>query len=243
MVYPISIGSLVTANRDSGVCKAGEVGVCYEVYQLGNRPGYSFIFEGGGYDGFSPEDVKLFLEVSGCVAKDAVSYAFRNVGQLDADYRAGRFSGAFEDARELDAAFRNAPDARDVYKEEWKRAASRPRNEALEKHGPALEVEIMNQLRRESAEPLRSETRVPRPAIALSSLDRRAHAAYEDHCKLQQTTPTETGRNEWAREWRGLTEEQRQDAVDTERNRSPRWPEAERQEPECDRELDRDMDR
>lgn len=36
----ITVGTLATATRDSGVCRAGEVGVCYEVYQLGNRSGY-----------------------------------------------------------------------------------------------------------------------------------------------------------------------------------------------------------
>lgn len=50
MEHKISVGSLVSAKRTSGVCEPGESGVCYEVYQLGNRPGYGFIFERGGYD-------------------------------------------------------------------------------------------------------------------------------------------------------------------------------------------------
>ena len=240
MVHPISVGSLVTAKRASGVCLAGEVGVCYEVYQLGNRPGYSFIFERGGYDGFSQEDVKLFLEMSGCASIDAASYKFRNVGQLDADYRAGRFSAAFEEARELDSAFRNAPDARHVFKEESKWAASRPRNEALEKHGPAIEAEIMNQLRRESAEPVSSERRVHAPDSALSALDRRAHTAYEEYCHAQQIPPTEAGRNERVREWRGLAEEQRQDAVEMERGHAPQWPTAEPENHHGEPDLDLD---
>jgi hypothetical protein len=95
----ITVGSLAVAKLGSGVCRAGEVGVCYEVYQLGKRPGYSFIFERGGYDGFSPEDVNTFLDVSGRVSRHAGDYEFTNVGKLDADYRAGRFASAFEEQR------------------------------------------------------------------------------------------------------------------------------------------------
>jgi hypothetical protein len=51
---PIQVGSQVIAKRASGLNAVGERGVCYEVYQLGGRPGYSFILERGGYDGFSP---------------------------------------------------------------------------------------------------------------------------------------------------------------------------------------------
>ena len=58
----IRVGTLAVAKRGSGVCKEGEVGVCYEVYTLGDRPSYSFIFERGRFDGFSPRDVELFLE-------------------------------------------------------------------------------------------------------------------------------------------------------------------------------------
>ena len=53
----ISVGSLVTAKHATGICHSEESGVCYEVYQLENRPGYSFIFQRGGYDGFSPDEV------------------------------------------------------------------------------------------------------------------------------------------------------------------------------------------
>jgi hypothetical protein len=60
----IKVGTLATANRTVTFCSVGEMGVCYEVYTLGNRAGYSFIFEKGGYDGFSPGDVELFLEVT-----------------------------------------------------------------------------------------------------------------------------------------------------------------------------------
>ena len=92
----IQIGTLAVAKRDSGVCKAGEYGVCYEVYRLEGRPGYAFIFERGGFDGFSPYDVETFLEVFDLVAPSITSYTFTNVGRLVQDYRAGRFAEALE---------------------------------------------------------------------------------------------------------------------------------------------------
>ena len=70
----IQVGTLAVATRDTAICRAGELGVCYELYTIGNRPGYSFIFERGGYNGFSPQDVELFLEVTGVVIDIAVQH-------------------------------------------------------------------------------------------------------------------------------------------------------------------------
>jgi hypothetical protein len=91
----IRVGSLAVAKRDSAICTVGELGVCYEVYTLENRAGYSFIFEKGGYDGFSPDDVALFLEVTDVVFQSIANYGFENVTQLERDYGNGRFSEAF----------------------------------------------------------------------------------------------------------------------------------------------------
>ena len=90
----IQVGTLAVAKRSSGVCKEGEVGVCYEVYTLDGRPGYSFIFEKGGFDGFSPRDVELFLEPLDAVVPSVAGYAFTNVNRLVQDYRRGRFAEA-----------------------------------------------------------------------------------------------------------------------------------------------------
>jgi hypothetical protein len=38
------------------------------------------------------------------------------------------------------------PQARDVLKREWNEASTRPRNEALEKHGAEIEAEVMERL-------------------------------------------------------------------------------------------------
>ena len=91
----IQVGSLAIATRASGVSHVGERGVCYEVYRLGGRPGYSFIFEKGRYDGFSPEDVALFLTITGEVCTAVADYQFINVSRLSRDFAQGRFAPAF----------------------------------------------------------------------------------------------------------------------------------------------------
>lgn len=91
----IGLGSIAVATRTTAICQMGEIGVCYEVYTLDNRPGYSFIFEHGGYDGFSPNDVATMLIVTGHTSEPVANYHFRNAGQLIRDYEAGRFAAAF----------------------------------------------------------------------------------------------------------------------------------------------------
>ena len=44
-------GTIAYAKRASSLWQSGERGVCYEVYQKGERTGYSFIFQNGGYEG------------------------------------------------------------------------------------------------------------------------------------------------------------------------------------------------
>jgi hypothetical protein len=91
----IQVGSLALATRASGVCDVGERGVCYEVYALGGRPGYSFLFAQGRYDGFSPEDVARFLTITGEVCAAVAEYQFTTVTRLQRDWAQGRFAAAF----------------------------------------------------------------------------------------------------------------------------------------------------
>jgi len=91
----IQIGSLAIATRASGVCDVGERGVCYEMYELAGRPGCSFLFEQGRYDGFSPEDVAMFLTITGEVCAAVADYQFINVARLTRDWAHGRFAAAF----------------------------------------------------------------------------------------------------------------------------------------------------
>ena len=91
----IQVGTVAVATRTTGVCDADEPGVCYEIYELGGRPGYSFIFRSGRYDGFSPDDVDKFLHVTNKVCMATAEYQFRNVNRLVLDFTAGFFDPAF----------------------------------------------------------------------------------------------------------------------------------------------------
>jgi hypothetical protein len=91
----LQVGSQVIARRATAVCDAGERGVCYEPDELAGRPGWSFIFQSGRYDGFSPDEVATFLEVTGEVCQDVADDQFKNVGRLCQDFQRGRFAPAF----------------------------------------------------------------------------------------------------------------------------------------------------
>ena len=94
-MFSITVGSLVVVKRNTAICDEGEVGVCYELYGTPDQPGYGFIFEQGGYDGFSPRDVETFLELTSVVLPSIAAYVFEDVGQLKRDFRRGRFKEAF----------------------------------------------------------------------------------------------------------------------------------------------------
>jgi hypothetical protein len=100
MSTAIRVGSIAVAKVTTGVCDVDEIGVCYEVYRIGIRPRYSFIFEKGRYDGFSPDEVEMMLTLSGDVCEDVAGYEFKHVGQLRDDYRQGRFAPAFRQGKE-----------------------------------------------------------------------------------------------------------------------------------------------
>jgi hypothetical protein len=93
------VGAVAVATRECTVFAFGEAGVCYEAYRIGGKPGWSFIFERGGFDGFSAEDVALCLHLTGEVAPELEGYVFANVGRLRENWRQGRFAAAFVRAR------------------------------------------------------------------------------------------------------------------------------------------------
>jgi hypothetical protein len=90
----IEVGTLVKSTRDTGACRAGEIGVCYEVYDGAGRDGYSFIFEKGGHDGFADNEMYL-LEILDVVVLAVADYEFTNVLTLERDFQQGRFKEAF----------------------------------------------------------------------------------------------------------------------------------------------------
>lgn len=85
----MEIGTVATLKLPCLGNPAGARGVCYEVYRIGHRPGWSFVFKNGNYDGFSPCEVVQFLRV---VGHSGLRYSFRDVGRLAADFRDGHFA-------------------------------------------------------------------------------------------------------------------------------------------------------
>lgn len=70
---------------------AGDLGVCYEEYDIGEPGAGSVIFENGSYDGFNPAEQIMFLEEIGFNA-DIANYQFMNVMQLSRDFENGMFN-------------------------------------------------------------------------------------------------------------------------------------------------------
>lgn len=75
------------------MCAVSVNSVCYEVYELDGRDGYSFIFEKGGYDGFADNEMYM-LEILDVVVSSVAGYEFSNVLTLERDFRAGKFNAA-----------------------------------------------------------------------------------------------------------------------------------------------------
>ena len=78
--------------------EAGVSGICYDVYTFGDRKGYSFIFENGKHDGFSPDEVSKFLLV---LDHFDFTYEFVHVIRLSLDFNNGVFDGAFLRAKDI----------------------------------------------------------------------------------------------------------------------------------------------
>ncbi len=92
----IQVGSIVIAKVDSFVCTVGERGVCYAVSTIADRPSYGIIFSGGKYDGFSPDDAKIFLSETGKISPQVAGYIYRDAATLKADFRQGVFEEALK---------------------------------------------------------------------------------------------------------------------------------------------------
>jgi len=96
----INVGTRCKAKRNSGICKRGEIGVCYEVYTRSNTDpydlGFSFIFYNGGYDGWSTTDIDAGLLIIPGIVPSLADYNFANVSQLRIDFQRGVFSDAWE---------------------------------------------------------------------------------------------------------------------------------------------------
>ena len=81
------LGARVYAKKPSGICSLGEPGLVVEEYSLGGRQGRTLLFKSGNYDGFSIEDLNVFIVPEGTVDKACSCYAFSNVGRLAQDHQ------------------------------------------------------------------------------------------------------------------------------------------------------------
>lgn len=104
------VGARVYALADTAVCSAHEPGVVYDAYEFGAHAGRSVIFEKGGYDGFSTDELQRFLIPEGSTDPKAASYVFQSAGRLARDHSLGVFSFIFPrsfcqvEAAEIDSA-------------------------------------------------------------------------------------------------------------------------------------------
>jgi len=90
----VRVGTTMHLNRECLGNPAGTVGVCYEVYRVGDRCGASFIFQNGNNDGFSEDEVEQFLDAD-AFAPDIAGYEFSNVNNLRRDFLAGLFKSVW----------------------------------------------------------------------------------------------------------------------------------------------------
>lgn len=89
------VGDVVEINIAILGCMPGAIGVVYEEYDIGGGAGASIIFENGQYDGFSPDEQRMFLKKIGKC--DAVKgYVFKNVIRLEQDFQQGFFKSGFK---------------------------------------------------------------------------------------------------------------------------------------------------
>lgn len=89
----IIVGTLVVAKRRTRICEQGERGVCFDVYDFGkiDFEGYSIIFQNGGYEGFTPNEVDRDLQILDRVDDAIANYEYANARQLMMDFKNGVF--------------------------------------------------------------------------------------------------------------------------------------------------------
>lgn len=89
------VGDIVTVAKPCMLNPAGARAVVVEIYDLGDGPSPSLLFENGAHDGFSPRDLALFgVEI---VWQDTAlaDYQFTNAIRLYQDWTAGRFASVW----------------------------------------------------------------------------------------------------------------------------------------------------
>ena len=96
----LKIGTIVILESELLGNEKKAKGVCYDV-----KPDFELsfiIFENGNYDGFSDLEIERFLTVTEEVMD--LHYTFKNVIELDQDFKKGVFNKAFIDGVNTDVA-------------------------------------------------------------------------------------------------------------------------------------------
>ncbi len=95
----LCVGEVVTTIADwdaIGVLR-NERGIVFEVYEIGRGHwGAQIIFEGGGYCGFSHEEIEQWIRSTGEVVLELTNYQFKNVVKTSEDFRRGSFNQALK---------------------------------------------------------------------------------------------------------------------------------------------------
>jgi hypothetical protein len=95
MDHTYEVGDVVTLKVACLGNTPGTRGVVYELYDLGDGPAASIIFENGNYDGFGPDELNDYVEfVEHCQAVEG--YLSKNVITLSIDFNNGIFDPALK---------------------------------------------------------------------------------------------------------------------------------------------------
>lgn len=86
------VGDVVVVERATGVNDAHARAVVVERYVLGNRPGWTLLFNDGQHDGFSPDDCAICGVRRVGHEPSVADYVFRSALQLLFDFERGRFA-------------------------------------------------------------------------------------------------------------------------------------------------------
>jgi len=87
----VPVGTIVKLKKECLGNKPGTIGVCFNDYDTGSQ----FIFENGEYDGFSDEEIKLFLDIID-FSYELETYDFISVMYLADDFKKGVFDSVLK---------------------------------------------------------------------------------------------------------------------------------------------------
>lgn len=91
----LKVGDVAQVGRPCMGNAAGARAVVVEIYDLGDGPSPSLLFQNGAHDGFSPRDLELFRVHVVAHDPELSRYQFTTATRLYADWRQGRFAAVW----------------------------------------------------------------------------------------------------------------------------------------------------